>query len=42
MEDETPLLRFIHHEATAGLILVLAAAVALIVTNAGFASAALL
>ena len=35
--DQSALLRFINHEATAGLILVLAAAAALIVTNAGFA-----
>jgi Na+:H+ antiporter, NhaA family len=35
--DESALLRFINHEATAGLILVLAAAAALIVVNAGFA-----
>ena len=32
-----PCIRFINHEATAGLILVLAAALALIVTNVGYA-----
>ena len=36
--EQSALLRFINHEATAGLILVLAAALALIVTNAGFAA----
>ena len=35
--DQSALLRFINHEATAGLILVVAAAAALIVTNAGLA-----
>jgi Na+:H+ antiporter, NhaA family len=39
MNDQSALMRFIHHEATAGLILVLAAAAALIVTNVGYADA---
>ncbi len=39
MNDQSALLRFINHEATAGLILVLAAALALIVTNVGYADA---
>ena len=37
MKDQSALIRFINHEATAGLILVLAAAFALIVTNVGYA-----
>ncbi len=37
MNDQSALIRFINHEATAGLILVLAAAFALIVTNVGYA-----
>jgi Na+:H+ antiporter, NhaA family len=37
MNDQSALIRFINHEATAGLILVLAAALALIVTNVGYA-----
>ena len=37
MSDQSALMRFIHHEATAGLILVLAALAALVVTNIGFA-----
>jgi NhaA family Na+:H+ antiporter len=37
MSDQSALIRFINHEATAGLILVLAAAFALIVTNVGSA-----
>lgn len=37
MSDQSALIRFINHEATAGLILVLAAAFALIVTNVGYA-----
>ena len=37
MNDQSALLRFIHHEATAGLFLVLAAAAALAVTNVGYA-----
>ncbi len=37
MNDQSALLRFIHHEATAGLFLVLAAAAALVVTNIGYA-----
>ena len=37
MKDQSALIRFINHEATAGLILVLAAALALIVTNVGYA-----
>jgi NhaA family Na+:H+ antiporter len=37
MQDQSALIRFINHEATAGLILVLAAALALIVTNVGYA-----
>ncbi len=37
MNDQSALMRFIHHEATAGFILVLAAAAALIVTNVGYA-----
>ena len=36
--EQSALVRFINHEATAGLILVVAAALALIVTNAGFAA----
>ena len=36
--EQSALVRFINHEATAGLILVIAAALALIVTNAGFAA----
>jgi Na+:H+ antiporter, NhaA family len=36
-ENSTVLLRFINHEATGGLCLVLAAAAALVLTNAGFA-----
>jgi NhaA family Na+:H+ antiporter len=36
MSDQSALIRFINHEATAGLILVLAAALALIVTNVGY------
>lgn len=39
MQDQSALIRFINHEATAGLILVLAAALALIVTNVGYADA---
>ena len=39
MSDQSAIMRFIHHEATAGLILVLAAAAALIVTNIGYADA---
>jgi Na+:H+ antiporter, NhaA family len=39
MNDQSAIMRFIHHEATAGLILVLAAAAALIVTNVGYADA---
>ena len=39
MNDQSALIRFINHEATAGLILVLAAALALIVTNIGYAAA---
>jgi len=39
MQDQSALIRFINHEATAGLILVLAAALALIVTNIGYAEA---
>src|SRR5436190_10590254 len=39
MKDQSALIRFINHEATAGLILVLAAALALIVTNVGYADA---
>jgi NhaA family Na+:H+ antiporter len=35
--EQSALIRFINHEATAGLILVLAAAAALIVTNMGYA-----
>ena len=35
--EQSALMRFINHEATAGLILVLAAAAALIVTNFGYA-----
>ena len=35
--EQSALIRFINHEATAGLILVLAAAAALIVTNVGYA-----
>ena len=35
--EQSALIRFINHEATAGLILVVAAALALIVTNIGFA-----
>ena len=35
--EQSALIRFINHEATAGLILVLAAAAALIVTNFGYA-----
>jgi NhaA family Na+:H+ antiporter len=38
-EPDSALQRFIHHEATAGLVLVLAAAVAFILTNGGLASA---
>jgi Na+:H+ antiporter, NhaA family len=37
MGDQSALMRFIHHEATAGLFLVLAAATALVVTNVGYA-----
>jgi NhaA family Na+:H+ antiporter len=37
MKDQSALIRFINHEATAGLILVVAAALALIVTNVGYA-----
>ena len=37
MSDQSALMRFIHHEATAGLFLVLAAAAALVVSNIGFA-----
>jgi NhaA family Na+:H+ antiporter len=37
MKDQSALIRFINHEATAGLILVLAAALALVVTNVGYA-----
>jgi Na+:H+ antiporter, NhaA family len=37
MKDQSALIRFINHEATAGLILVVAAAFALIVTNVGYA-----
>jgi Na+:H+ antiporter, NhaA family len=37
MTDQSALMRFIHHEATAGLILVLAAMAALIFTNIGYA-----
>ncbi len=39
MDHQSSLIRFIHHEATAGLILVLAAAAALIFTNVGYADA---
>ena len=39
MSDQSALMRFIHHEATAGLVLVLAAAAALIITNIGYADA---
>jgi NhaA family Na+:H+ antiporter len=35
--DQSALVRFINHEATAGLLLVIAAAAALVFTNAGFA-----
>lgn len=35
--EKSALIRFINHEATAGLILVLAAATALIVNNIGYA-----
>ena len=37
MNDQSALTRFINHEATAGLALVLAAAAALVLTNIGFA-----
>ena len=37
MNDQSALSRFINHEATAGLILVVAAAAALVVTNIGYA-----
>jgi Na+:H+ antiporter, NhaA family len=37
MSDQPALMRFIHHEATAGLILVIAAVAALIFTNIGYA-----
>ena len=37
MKDQSALIRFINHEATAGLILVVAAAFALVVTNIGYA-----
>ncbi len=37
MNDQSPLSRFINHEATAGLALVTAAAAALLLTNIGFA-----
>ena len=37
MNDQSALMRFINHEATAGLALVAAAAAALILTNVGFA-----
>ncbi len=37
MNDQSALLRFIHHEATAGFFLVLAAVAALVVTNIGYA-----
>ena len=37
--EQSAVLRFINHEATAGLILVLAAAAALIVTNIGYSGA---
>jgi Na+:H+ antiporter, NhaA family len=37
MSDQSALMRFIHHEATAGLILVIAAAAALVFTNIGYA-----
>jgi Na+:H+ antiporter, NhaA family len=36
--EKSALLRFINHEATAGLILVVAAAAALVVTNVGYAA----
>ncbi len=39
MDGQPQLMRFIHHEATAGLILVVAAAAALILTNVGYAEA---
>ena len=39
MDGQSQLMRFIHHEATAGLILVVAAAAALILTNVGYAEA---
>ena len=38
VSEQSALVRFINHEATAGLILVLAASAALIVTNVGFAA----
>ena len=37
MNDQSALTRFINHEATAGLALVVAAAAALVLTNIGFA-----
>ena len=37
MNNQSAVMRFIHHEATAGLILVMAAAAALVVTNIGYA-----
>ena len=37
MNDQSALSRFINHEATAGMVLVVAAAAALVVTNIGYA-----
>lgn len=37
--DQSALLRFINHEATAGLVLVIAAAAALVITNIGYSEA---